>query len=197
MQKSSGTAASTKILKTKPLASAKPEQQRSNQQQPKLTASQSVSMNRRYTQVGKNPLDAVSYVKANSKIKDTDGKTFFEMKDVEVPAGWSQLAIDILVSKYFRKAGVPGTGHEVSVRQVVRRLAHTLRRAGEGMGYFNQADAETFEAELSYMLVNQMGAFNSPVWFNLGLYSEYGIEGSGGNFAYVAHTFCFYDYKKS
>ncbi len=141
-------------------------------------------MNRRFTQQGKNPLDQISYIKTNSKIKDTDGQSVFEMKDVEVPANWSQLAIDILVSKYFRKAGVPGVGHETSVRQVVKRLAHTLRKAGEADGYFNSTDADTFEAELSFMLVNQMGAFNSPVWFNLGLYQEYGIEGSGGNFAY-------------
>lgn len=149
-----------------------------------VSKAQSIAMNRRFTVVGKNPLDAVRYVKSQSKIKDTEGKTFFEMKDVEVPADWSQLAVDILVSKYFRKAGVPGTGHEVSVRQVVKRLAHTLRTAGESWGYFNAEDAETFEAELSHILVHQMGAFNSPVWFNLGLYAEYGIEGSGGNFAY-------------
>ena len=148
------------------------------------TKNGSLKMNRRFTQAGKNPLDAVQYVKANSKIKDTDGQSVFEMKDVEVPSGWSQLAVDILVSKYFRKAGVQGTGHEVSVRQVVKRIAHTLRNGGEMMGYFNAADADTFEAELSHMLVNQMGAFNSPVWFNLGLFHEYGIEGSGGNFYY-------------
>ncbi len=148
----------------------------------------SIPMNRRFTEVGKNPLDQVKYVKADSRIKDTDGQAVFEMKDVEVPANWSQLAIDILVSKYFRKAGVPGTGHEVSVRQVVKRIAHTLRNAGEKVGYFNATNAETFEAELSYLLIHQMGAFNSPVWFNLGLHAEYGIEGSGGNFAYDAAT---------
>jgi ribonucleoside-diphosphate reductase alpha chain len=148
----------------------------------------SITLSRRFSTVGKNPLDLVQYVKSNSKIKDTDGQTVFEMKDVEVPASWSQLAIDILVSKYFRKAGVPGTGHEVSVKQVVKRLAHTIRSAGESMGYFNAANAENFEAELTHILVHQMGAFNSPVWFNLGLYHEYGIEGSGGNFAYDMNT---------
>ena len=147
-----------------------------------------IPMPRRFTKAGLDPLASIQYVKANSKIKDTDGQSVFEMKDVEVPANWSQLAIDILVSKYFRKAGVPVTGHEVSVRQVIKRLAHTLRNAGEKMGYFNRTDAVAFEAELSHMLVNQMGAFNSPVWFNLGLYQEYGIEGSGGNFAYDSAT---------
>jgi ribonucleoside-diphosphate reductase alpha chain len=133
---------------------------------------------------GKHPLDGVEYMKSNSKIKDTDGGTVFEMKDVEVPRAWSQLAVDILVSKYFRKAGVPGTGHETSVRQVIKRVAHTIRVAGEGMKYFAGDSAEIFEEELSFLLIHQMGAFNSPVWFNLGLYAEYGIEGSGGNYAW-------------
>lgn len=168
-----------KVLKTEPLPTSKHMAENKGG---------SVPMSRRFTQPGRNPLDEVRYVKSQSKIKDTDGKSVFEMKDVEVPADWSQLATDILVSKYFRKAGVPGLGHESSVRQVVKRLAHTIRTAGENMGYFNAVDAETFESELSFMLVHQMGAFNSPVWFNLGLYHEYGIEGSGGNFAYDAQT---------
>ena len=130
------------------------------------------------------PLDQIKYVKSASKIKDTDGRTVFEMKEVEVPAAWSQLAVDILVSKYFRKAGVPETGHEVSVKQVIKRLAHTLSQEGERLGYFDSASAENFEDELSYLLIHQMGAFNSPVWFNLGLYHEYGIQGSGGNFGW-------------
>ncbi|MFN7684489.1 MAG: vitamin B12-dependent ribonucleotide reductase [Oligoflexia bacterium] len=143
-----------------------------------------VAMKRHFTEAGKNPLDAVAYVKSSSKIKDTDGRTVFEMKDVEVPADWSQLAVDILVSKYFRKAGVPDTGHETSVRQVVGRVAHTLRVEGEKAGYFSDSDAQAFEDELSYLLIHQMGAFNSPVWFNCGLYHAYGIEGSGGNYAW-------------
>jgi ribonucleoside-diphosphate reductase alpha chain len=142
----------TKTFKTTPLASPDADK--------KATT---IPMPRRFTKAGLDPLASVQYVKANSKIKDTDGQSVFEMKDVEVPANWSQLAIDILVSKYFRKAGVPVTGHEVSVRQVIKRLAHTLRTSGESMGYFNRTDAVTFESELSHMLVNQMGAFNSPV----------------------------------
>jgi len=76
------------------------------------------------------------------------------------------------------------------VRQVVHRLSHTIREAGEQMGgYFaTKKDAETFEAELTYMLVHQYGAFNSPVWFNCGLFHRYGIEGSGGNWGWDAET---------
>ncbi len=149
-----------------------------------LAQTDTVEIARHFTQTGKNPLDAVAYVKSSSKIKNTDGSTVFEMKDVEVPGNWSQLAVDILVSKYFRKAGVPGTNHETSVRQVVGRVAHTLRLEGEKAGYFSAVDAQTFEDELLYLLINQMGAFNSPVWFNCGLYHAYGIEGSGGNYAW-------------
>jgi len=110
------------------------------------------------------------------------------MEGAEIPSGWSQLATDIVVSKYFRKAGLHGKKElgETSVRDVVYRLARTIREGGEEMGgYFaTKKDADVFEAELSYMLVNQYGAFNSPVWFNCGLFHRYGIEGTGGNWAW-------------
>src|SRR5438309_6089632 len=131
-------------------------------------------------------IDAVEWTRRPAKISGADGEVVFKMDDAEVPAGWSQLATDVAVSKYFRKAGVPTkSGAEESVRQLVRRVAHTLREAGESFGgYFaTAADAESFEAELTYMLVHQIGAFNSPVWFNCGLWHEYSIKGSGGNFA--------------
>jgi ribonucleoside-diphosphate reductase alpha chain len=143
---------------------------------------------RRLTTAGADPLDAVVYERRSSTITNPDGSIVFKMEGAEVPTGWSQLATDILISKYFRKAGLHGdkdTG-ETSVRQVVRRLAHTIRRAADDFGgYFaTKADADAFESELSYLLVHQYGAFNSPVWFNLGLWHEYGIAGSGGNWAW-------------
>src|SRR5690242_2883958 len=140
---------------------------------------------RRWTRPGQNPLDEIAWERRRTVISNPDGSVVFRMEDVEVPAEWSQLATDIVVSKYFRKAGVPGDpGHETSVRQVIHRIAHTIRRAGESQpGTFASADdADAFEAELSFMLVHQIGAFNSPVWFNCGLWHEYGIGGSGGNF---------------
>ena len=143
---------------------------------------------RRFTEVGIDPLDAVIYERRSSTITNPDGSIVFKMDGAEVPTSWSQLATDIVISKYFRKAGLRGDkdAGETSVRQVVSRLARTVRRAGDEFGgYFaSRADAETFESELSYLLVHQYGAFNSPVWFNLGLWHEYGIEGSGGNFAW-------------
>ncbi len=140
---------------------------------------------RRYTQPHQNPLEQVVWNHRRTVISNPDGSVVFQMDDVEVPVSWSQLATDIVVSKYFRKAGLPAApGHETSVRQVVQRIARTTRRAGEDLGgYFaTVADADAFEAELTYMLVHQIGAFNSPVWFNCGLFHEYGIRGSGGNY---------------
>ena len=155
------------------------------------TGTSGLRVPRRHTRAGVDPLDEVRWDKRRTVIANPDGSVVFQMDDVEVPAAWSQLATDIVVSKYFRKAGVPGTpGHETSVRQVVRRIARTVRRDGEAQGgYFaSLEDADTFEAELTYLLVNQLGAFNSPVWFNCGLYHEYGIAGSGGNFYFDAPT---------
>jgi len=146
---------------------------------------------RRFTRPGVDPLDEVAWDKRRTVIANPDGSIVFQMDDVEVPAGWSQLATDIVVSKYFRKAGLPGKpGHETSVRQVVHRIAHTLRAAGERQGgYFaTPDDADAFEAELAWMLVHQVGAFNSPVWFNCGLWHEYAIGGSGGNHYWDAAT---------
>ena len=146
-----------------------------------------VVIERRHTQPGVDPLDTVSYERRSSVISNPDGSVVFEAHGVEVPAAWSQLATDIVVSKYFRKSGLHGDAArgETSVRQVVYRIARTIREAGETGGYFaTSADAEAFEAELSFLLVHQYGAFNSPVWFNCGLFQRYGIKGSGGNFAW-------------
>jgi ribonucleoside-diphosphate reductase alpha chain len=147
-----------------------------------------VGVPRHFTSEGREPYEAVVWERRTSVITNPDGSVVFKMEGAEVPSTWSQLATDIVVSKYFRKAGVDGDAKkgETSVRQVVERLARTIREAGERAGgYFATAgDAEAFEAELSYMLVNQIGAFNSPVWFNCGLYHRYGIEGSGGNWAW-------------
>ncbi len=132
-----------------------------------------------YTTPGVDPYDGIAWEIRTSRIANPDGSVVFELKDIEVPGSWSQLATDILASKYLRKAGVPATGHETSARQTVTRVARSIRRAGEGFGgYFADVeDADAFEAELTHMLITQVGAFNSPVWFNCGLAQEYGITG--------------------
>ncbi|MBI3922820.1 MAG: vitamin B12-dependent ribonucleotide reductase [Armatimonadetes bacterium] len=148
-----------------------------------------LTIERRFTKASDNgtpsehPFAEVEWEYRDSVITDEKGNAIFEHRDIEVPATWTQLATDIVVSKYFRKAGVPGVGRETSVKQVIYRLAHTIRRGGEQLGgYFGaNEDGEAFEAELTHLLLHQKGAFNSPVWFNCGLYHEYGISGSGGN----------------
>jgi ribonucleoside-diphosphate reductase alpha chain len=150
-------------------------------------SSKGLSFDRRHTRRGADPLDEVLWERRSSVITNPDGSVVFKMEGAEIPAGWSQLATDIVVSKYFRKAGIRGDKQkgETSVRDVVVRLATTIREFGEEIGgYFaSKKDAETFEAELSFLLVNQYGAFNSPVWFNCGLWHRYGIAGQGGNHA--------------
>ena len=139
---------------------------------------------RRHTKPGVNPLDEVRWDRRRTVITNPDGSVVFQMDDVEVPAEWSQLATDIVVSKYFRKAGCLAPGTKRASGRWSTGSRTTSARAGEAQGvYFATVeDADAFEAELSYMLVHQIGAFNSPVWFNCGLFHEYGITGSGGNF---------------
>lgn len=147
-----------------------------------------VSIDRLFTKLGVDPLDNVVWEKRSSLITNPDKSVVFQMDAIEAPADWSQLAVDIVASKYFRKAGLFGDPNkgETSVRQIVTRIVSAIRGAGESFGgYFaTPEDAKTFEAELSFLLVNQHGAFNSPVWFNCGLFQSYGIKGSGGNWAW-------------
>jgi ribonucleoside-diphosphate reductase alpha chain len=166
-------------------------------QRPGARKSKGLVFDRHFSIEGKHPFDQIVWERRQSLITNPDGSVVFKMDGAEIPASWSQLATDIVISKYFRKAGLPGpdkgadkTGSETSVRQVVRRVARTIRGAGEHFGgYFaTKKDADVFEEELTWLLVNQYGAFNSPVWFNCGLYAEYGIEGSGGNWAWVEGT---------
>ncbi|GMQ92879.1 MAG: hypothetical protein BMS9Abin12_0356 [Acidimicrobiia bacterium] len=161
-----------------------------------------LSIERRFTTVGVNPYDTVQWSRRDSRITNPDGSVVFEMTDAEIPADWSQVAADIMVSKYFRKAGVPqfdekGTaivddsgdpvlGPENSARQVIDRLASTWRWWGEENGYFASThDAQVFEDEIAYMLLHQMAAPNSPQWFNTGLHHRYGIEGPEQGFWFV------------
>ena len=147
-----------------------------------------VRVARRFTEPGQDPLDQMSYELRDSVITNPDGSIVFEMRGAEIPESWSQLATDIAVSKYFRRAGLKGEnkGAETSVRQMVIRIAKTIRESAEQQGgYFaSREDADAFEAELSFLLVTQRAAFNSPVWFNLGLWHRYGIEGQGGSWAW-------------
>ncbi len=135
-------------------------------------------LERRFTTTEQSAFDGIEWVERSSRIQNSDGSVVFEMDGVTVPAAWSQLATDIMASKYFRKAGVPETDHEQSAKQVVERITQTLKAEGVQRGYFaDDTDAQVFEDELGYMLIHQYGAFNSPVWFNCGLAHAYGILG--------------------
>ena len=160
-----------------------------------------LKVDRKYTEPG-NPYNNITWEKRSSKITNPDGSVVFEMNDVEIPSTWSQVATDIMVSKYFRKAGVPQVdadgielknengervlGPETSSRQVFDRLAETWRHWGEKTGYFASSDdAQAFEDELKYMLATQMAAPNSPQWFNTGLNYKYDLTGPQQGFWYV------------
>jgi ribonucleoside-diphosphate reductase alpha chain len=153
-----------------------------------------LKVERRFTAENEDAHSGVEWSTRTSRITNPDGTVVFEMADAEVPADWSQVASDIMVSKYFRKAGVPQydasgnpmldesgqpvLGPERSARQVIGRLTGGWRHWGESNGYFaTTADAKAFEDELAYMLVHQMAAPNSPQWFNTGLAWAYGITG--------------------
>ena len=130
--------------------------------------------------------DTVVWEKRNAVISGADGEIVFEMKDIEIPATWSQLATDIVASKYFRKAGVPNQkGHESSVRELIHRVVKTIADQGYREGYFDTAkSADNFRNDLQWLLLHQYGAFNSPVSFNVGIFHEYNIKGNGENYAW-------------
>ncbi|MEO8601687.1 MAG: vitamin B12-dependent ribonucleotide reductase [bacterium] len=126
-------------------------------------------MRRHFTTPDVAPFDAVAWERRSAVISDEKGRVVFEQHDVEMPAAWSQLATNVVVSKYFRGAlGSPEREH--SVRQMIGRVVHTIRGWGEAQGYFaTSADAEAFGDELTHLLVEQKASFNSPVWFNVGI----------------------------
>ena len=128
-----------------------------------------------------SPYDTVEWEMRSATIKDESGKALFEQKNCEIPAQWSQLATNVVVSKYFY--GENGTPErEKSVRQVIDRVTRTIADWGFEGGYFATAeDAETYYRELSWLCLHQHGSFNSPVWFNVGLHAKYGVTGSACN----------------
>ena len=127
-----------------------------------------LSFSRRFSHAGTSPYDDVQWERRTALITDATGKTIFEQKDVEVPIDWSMTATNIVASKYLHgQMGSPE--RETGVRQLVSRVAETIREWGLAGGYFASVeDAAAFHDELAHMLVTQKVAFNSPVWFNVG-----------------------------
>ncbi|HEV3232428.1 MAG TPA: vitamin B12-dependent ribonucleotide reductase [Candidatus Dormibacteraeota bacterium] len=124
---------------------------------------------RRFTKPGVHPFDTVEWDLRTAAITNEKGEVVFEQKDVEVPKSWTQMATNVVVSKYFRgQMGSPA--RERSVKQLIGRVVDTIHGWGASQGYFADADsAEAFRHELAYLLVTQRMAFNSPVWFNVGV----------------------------
>ncbi len=128
-----------------------------------------LTFERRWTRPGVHPYDEITWEYRTAGISSESGKTVFEQKDVEVPVFWSQLATNVVVSKYFRgHVGTPEREH--SVRQLIDRVVNTIAAWAETNRYFaTDEDLAAFQAELTHLLVHQKMAFNSPVWFNVGI----------------------------
>ncbi|MCR9296776.1 MAG: vitamin B12-dependent ribonucleotide reductase [bacterium] len=125
-----------------------------------------------------DPFETVRWEVRSAAIKDENGDVLFEQNDCEIPESWSQLSTNVVVSKYFY--GEPGTAErENSVRQLIHRVTRTIADWGIEDGYFaTDEDGERFYKELSWLCLHQHGAFNSPVWFNVGLFHQYGVTGA-------------------
>ena len=157
-----------------------------------------------------DPYNGVAFEPRTSKIVNPNGSMIFEAKDIQIPSDWSQVATDIIAQKYFRKAGVPNAltrveeagipawlwrsepsagatfGPETDARQVFHRLAGTWTYWGYKYGYFDtEHDARAYYDEMCAMLARQIGAPNSPQWFNTGLHWAYGIAGPAQGHSFV------------
>ncbi len=170
-----------------------------------------MKIERHFTKAGQDAYAGIEFVTTSSEIRNPDGTVVFCLEEMDVPAKWSQVASDVLAQKYFRKAGVPvelvkvpeedvpeflwrseparkgvATTSETSAKQVFDRLAGAWAYWGWKGGYFSdEEDARAYYDEMRYTLAMQMGAPNSPQWFNTGLHWAYGIDGPGQGHFYV------------
>ena len=155
----------------------------------KSETKKSLRIERVFSDAKVKPFDQIEWEKRTAEITDDGGKVIFKQENVEVPKSWSVLATKVVVSKYFY--GEQHTSErETSVRQLIHRITRTISDWGIADGYFSKADGEIFYEELTWLCLNQYGAFNSPVWFNVGLYHEYGVgkNSSKGNWFFNRKT---------
>jgi len=137
---------------------------------------------------GTHPFDQLEWDLRSAKITTDTGQVIFQQDEIEAPVNWSQLAVKVVASKYFY--GDIHTGRrERSIKDLIHRVCRTIADRGRKDGYFaSDEDAEAFYSELTWLCVNQYGSFNSPVWFNVGLYDVCGIEGSPHNYRWDPDT---------
>src|SRR5579859_5585845 len=144
------------------------EETRTSTHQQSAASAAGLKFPRYFTRAGVSPYDEVEWELRTASITDAKGNTIFEQKNVESPKDWSMTAINIVASKYLHGA-LNTPGRETGVRQLIQRVAETIRDWGWQQGYFATAeDRDTFHDELVHILVQQKAAFNSPVWFNVG-----------------------------
>ncbi|MEA2416543.1 MAG: ribonucleoside-diphosphate reductase alpha chain, partial [Thermoanaerobaculia bacterium] len=128
-----------------------------------------IAVDRFFTKAGVDVYDTCEWEMRSAAITSESGGIVFEQKDVEMPKFWSQMATNVVVSKYFR-GHIGSPDRETSVRQLIGRVVRTLTGWGREGGYFaSEADGDAFRDELTHILLYQMAAFNSPVWFNVGI----------------------------
>ncbi|PAP78299.1 vitamin B12-dependent ribonucleotide reductase [Rubrivirga marina] len=146
-----------------------------------------LTIDRVFSTEGQHPFDSVAWESRDAAIKNHTGEAIFEQLGVEFPEAFTPLAVNVVASKYFygdlaKGNGSPAEGQrEYSLKQLVHRVTRTITDWGRDQNYFaTDADAETFYDELTWLCTNQYGAFNSPVWFNVGLHAQYGVRDSGG-----------------
>lgn len=158
---------------TSTLTSSKKKKSKPNAESKSSTSAKGVKIKRLFTRGPDgqrvDPMESLVWERRDAKISGADGAVVFEQKDLEIPAGWSQLATNVVASKYFR--GPMGSPErESSVRQLIGRVVESVHTWGLEQGYFeSKGDAAVFADELSHLLVEQKASFNSPVWFNVGV----------------------------
>jgi len=145
-----------------------------------------LSFKRVFSDPNLDPFDQVEWETRTAEITDDNGKAYFKQENVEVPKNWTLLATKVVCSKYFYGDPQKPEEREHSIRQLIHRVTRTITDWGIKDGYFTKGDGEVFYRELTWLCLNQYGAFNSPVWFNVGLYHQYGIgkESARGNWYY-------------
>jgi ribonucleoside-diphosphate reductase alpha chain len=139
------------------------------------TGKKSLRLERVFSDAQTKPFDQLEWDNRTAEITDDAGKTIFKQEGVEVPKSWSVLATKVVCSKYFYGDPQKAGEREYSVKQLVHRVTRTIADWGIKDGYFTKEEGEIFFDELTWLCVNQYGAFNSPVWFNVGLHHQYKI----------------------